>query len=161
MKPFGLCLWFDKEAEEAAKFYTSLFKDGRIGRIARYGKEGFEYHGKPEGTVMTVDFEANGQKFVAVNGGPIFKFNESVSLMVYCETQSQIDEYWEKLLSGGGQPQQCGWLKDRFGLSWQVVPTIMDDMQKEGTPEQIQRVMAEMFKMVKFDIEALKQAYKG
>lgn len=161
MKPFGICLWFDSEAEDAAKFYTSIFKDGRIGTIARFGKEGFEHHGKPEGSVMTVDFTANGQKFVAVNGGPIFKFNESISLMVYCDTQAQIDEYWEKLMAGGGQPQQCGWLKDKFGLSWQVVPTIMDEMQKDGTPEQVKRVMAEMYKMVKFDIETLKRAYKG
>ncbi|MBX3033260.1 MAG: VOC family protein [Bdellovibrionaceae bacterium] len=161
MKPFGICLWFDTEAEEAAKFYTSIFKNGRIGAIARFGKEGFEYHGKPEGSVMTVEFEVNGQKFVAVNGGPQFKFNESFSLMVSCESQKEIDEYWEKLLAGGGQPSQCGWLKDRFGFSWQVVPAALDEMMASKDPEKKKRVTAEMFKMVKFDIAALQRAFDG
>jgi predicted 3-demethylubiquinone-9 3-methyltransferase (glyoxalase superfamily) len=161
VKPFSICLWFDSEAEEAAKFYTSIFKGGRIGQIQRYGKEGFEHHGKPEGSVMTVDFEANGQKFVGINGGPIFKFNESVSLMVPCESQKQLDEYWEKLLAGGGQAQQCGWLKDKFGLSWQVVPTLMDEIMASGNEAGIRRATAAMFEMVKFDIEKLRRAFEG
>lgn len=161
MKPFIISLWFDKEAEEAAKFYTSVFKDGKIGKYAYYGKEGFEHHGRPEGSVMTVNFRANGQEFVALNGGPIFQFNESVSFMVMCETQSEIDEYWKKLTADGGKEVQCGWLKDKFGMSWQVVPTIMDEMMTDPDPVKRSRVMNEMFKHVKFDIERLKKAYKG
>src|SRR5689334_9940273 len=117
MKPFVISLWFDHQAEQAAKFYTSVFPDGKIGKIARYGKEGFEHHQKPEGSVMTVEFEANGQKFVAINGGAHFSFNESMSLMVYCETQAEIDTFWSKLTADGGQAVQCGWLKDQFGFS--------------------------------------------
>ncbi len=159
MKPFSICLWFDHEAEEAAQFYISIFKNGKINHIAPYDKEGFEHHGKPEGSVMTVDFEVNNQKFIAVNGGPLFKFNESISLMVYCDTQKEIDDYWEKLTADGGQPVQCGWLKDKFGLSWQIVPSIMDEMMRNPNLEKRKRVMAEMFNMVKFDIEKLRQAY--
>lgn len=161
MRPFVICLWFDKEAEEAAKFYTSIFKDGKIGFIGRYSKEGFEFHQKPEGSVMSVEFEANGQKFIALNGGPHFKFNEAISLMVYCQTQAEIDEYWEKLTAGGGKGVQCGWLQDKFGMAWQVVPTIMDEIEKSPDSPQKSRAMAEMFKQVKFDIEKLKRAYEG
>lgn len=160
MRPFTISLWFDNEAEEAARFYSSIF-GGKIGQVARYGKEGFEHHGKPEGSVMTVDFEVNGQKFVGINGGPVFKFNESVSLMVHCENQKQLDDYWQKLTADGGTPVQCGWLKDKFGLSWQVVPTLMDEMMRDPDPEKKKRVMAAMFTMVKFDIEKLKQAFEG
>jgi predicted 3-demethylubiquinone-9 3-methyltransferase (glyoxalase superfamily) len=161
MKPFTFCLWFDHQAEDAAKFYTAIFKDGKIGKTARYGKEGIEHHRKPVGSVMSVEFEVNGQKFIGLNGGPLFTFNEAISLIVRCETQTEIDEYWEKLLAGGGKPVQCGWLKDRFGLSWQIVPTLMDEMLNSAYPEKTQRAMAEMFKMVKFDIEKLKRAYEG
>lgn len=161
MKPFGISLWFDSEAEDAAKFYTSIFKGGKIGTIARYGKEGQEQHQRPVGSVMTVDFEVNGQKFVGINGGPIFKFNEAISLMVYCDTQAEIDNYWDQLTADGGQPVECGWLKDKFGLSWQVVPTIMDEMMKSPDSAKKSRMMAEMFKMKKLDIARLTQAFQG
>lgn len=161
MKPFTLCLWFDSEAEDAAKFYTSIFKDGKTGRAARYGEEGKEHHGKPVGSVMTIDFEVNGQKFVAVNGGTQFKFNESISLVVHCQTQEEVDYYWEKLTANGGKGVQCGWLKDRFGLSWQVVPSVMEEIMSGKDPAKSKRAMAEMFKQVKFDIAKLKQAYDG
>ena len=145
-------LWFDGQAEEAAKFYSSIFRNGKVGALARYpeGSPG------PAGGVMTVEFELDGQPFVALNGGPQFKFNESVSFAVECESQEEIDYYWEKLLAGGGKPQQCGWLKDRFGLSWQVVPAGLD--QLFGNPKSAPRAMQAMLKMVKFDIAKLKEA---
>lgn len=161
MAPFTISLWFDSHAEDAARFYTSIFKDGKISRVSRYGQEGFEHHGKPEGSVMTVDFEINGQKFVAINGGPHFKFSESTSLVISCQTQAEIDYYWDRLTAEGGQGVQCGWLKDRFGFSWQVVPTIMAEITGGTNPEASRRAMAEMFKQVKFDIEKLKRAYEG
>lgn len=149
------CLWFDKEAEDAAKFYISIFKDSKINGTSRYGKEGYEIHGQKEGTVMTVDFNLNGQPFIGLNGGPQFKFTEAVSFTIPCDTQEEIDFYWEKL-TAGGEEGPCGWLKDKFGLSWQVVPTILPKLLKD--PEKSGRVMNAFMKMKKFDIEKLKNA---
>jgi len=149
------CLWFDKEAEDAAKFYVSIFKDSKINGTSRYGKEGYEIHGQKEGTVMTVDFNLNGQPFIGLNGGPHFKFTEAVSFTIPCDTQEEIDFYWEKL-TAGGEEGPCGWLKDKFGLSWQVVPTILPKLLKD--PEKSGRVMNAFMKMKKFDIEKLKNA---
>jgi len=149
------CLWFDKEAEDAAKFYVSIFKDSKINGTSRYGKEGYEIHGQKEGTVMTVDFNLNGQSFIGLNGGPQFKFTEAVSFTIPCDTQEEIDFYWEKL-TAGGEEGPCGWLKDKFGLSWQVVPTILPKLLKD--PEKSGRVMNAFMKMKKFDIEELKNA---
>ena len=157
MQKISANLWFDNEAEEAAKFYTSIFKNSKIEKVARYGKEGFDIHKRPEGSVMTVAFELEGQKFVALNGGPIFKFNESVSFIVNCDTQEEIDYYWEKLSQGGDKKaQQCGWLKDKFGVSWQIVPTVL--AQLLSNPEKSQRVVQAFMKMKKFDIEKLVNA---
>lgn len=149
------CLWFDNQAEEAANFYVSIFKNSRIENISYYGKEGFEIHGKKEGTVLTVVFSVNGQTFTALNGGPIFKFNESISLQVFCETQKEIDYYWSKL-TDGGEESQCGWLKDKYGLSWQIVPTILPKLMRD--PERSERVTRVLLQMKKFDIEELKSA---
>jgi predicted 3-demethylubiquinone-9 3-methyltransferase (glyoxalase superfamily) len=152
-------LWFDSEAEQAAGFYTGVFKNSRIKTISRYGKAGFETHHRPAGSVMVVVFELDGQEFTALNGGPVFKFNEAISLQVNCETQQEIDYYWEKL-SAGGDPkaQQCGWLKDRYGLSWQVVPTMMTDLFKDENSPKAQRAMEAMLRMKKLDIAELKRA---
>ncbi len=155
-------LWFDKNAEEAVKLYTSVFKNSGTGRITRYGKEGKEIHGMSEGTVMTIQFWLEGQEFVALNGGPHFKFNEAVSFIVNCDNQEEIDYYWEKLSTGGDkQAQQCGWLKDKFGLSWQIAPKILPEMLADADPKKSQRVMKEMLQMKKIDIESLKRAYNG
>lgn len=156
------CLWFDSQAEEAAKFYTSIFKNSKIGRITRYGKEGFEIHGKPEGTILTVEFELDSQNFTALNGGPVFQFNEAVSLQVLCDTQWEIDFYWQKL-SAGGDPkaQQCGWLKDKFGLSWQVIPRDLDQLVGDPKSEKAQRAMKAMLQMKKLDIANIRAAYDG
>ena len=156
------CLWFDDQAEQAARLYTGIFKNSRIVTITRYGKAGFEVHGRPAGSVMTVEFELDGQKFTALNGGPAFKFNEAISLEVHCETQDEIDYYWEKL-SAGGDPkaQVCGWLKDQYGLSWQVVPTLLTEMVTNEKSEKSQRAFAAMLQMKKLDIAALKRAYNG
>jgi predicted 3-demethylubiquinone-9 3-methyltransferase (glyoxalase superfamily) len=160
MQKISPCLWFDDQGEEAAKFYTSIFKDSKIGDVTRYGKEGYEIHGREEGTVMTVEFEIEGQKFLALNGGPIFKFNEAISFQVYCETQEEVDYYWEKLSEGGDEKaQQCGWLKDKYGVSWQIVPTILIKMLKDKDSEKSQRVMKAMLQMHKLDISILKKAY--
>lgn len=150
-----ICLWFDSEGEEAAKFYTSIFKNSKIHSTQRYGKAGHEIHGQEEGKVMTVAFEINGQQLMALNGGPIFKFNEAISLMVECDNQDEIDYYWNKL-SAGGDPaaQQCGWLKDKFGLSWQITPKEMDKLMDVNS----EKVMTAMLKMKKIDIQALKDA---
>ena len=155
-------LWFDSEAEQAARFYTGIFKNSRIVTITRYGKAGFEAHHRPAGSVMVVVFELEGQEFTALNGGPIFKFNESISFQVKCKTQKDIDYYWEKL-SAGGDPkaQQCGWLKDKYGLSWQVVPAIMAELFKDEKSAKAQRVMEAMLPMKKLDIAALKKAAAG
>ena len=160
MQKISPCLWFDDQGEEAAKFYTSIFKDSKIGDVTRYGKEGYEIHGREEGTVMTVEFEIEGQKFLALNGGPIFKFNEAISFQVYCETQEEVDYHWEKLSEGGDEKaQQCGWLKDKYGVSWQIVPTILMKMLKDKDSEKSQRVMKAMLQMHKLDISTLKKAY--
>lgn len=153
-------LWFDNQAEEAVKFYTSIFKNSKIGAISRYGKEGFEIHHMRAGTVMTVEFEIEGQKFLALNGGPVFKFNEAISFIVNCETQAEIDYYWDKL-SSDPKAEQCGWLKDKYGLSWQIVPTAMDEMMEKGTKQQIARVTEAFLKMKKFDIKKLQEAYSS
>jgi predicted 3-demethylubiquinone-9 3-methyltransferase (glyoxalase superfamily) len=162
MQKISPCLWFDKEAEEAANFYVSVFKGSKIGDVTRYGKEGYEIHGKEAGTVMTVEFEIEGQKFLALNGGPIFKFNEAISFQVHCETQEEVDYYWEKLSEGGDKKAQvCGWLKDKYGLSWQIVPTILPKMLKDKDNEKSQRVMKAMLQMHKLDIQTLIKAYEG
>ena len=154
------CLWFDSEAEEAARFYTGIFKNSRITAVTHYTKAGFEIHKRPPGSVMTVLFELDGQQFTALNGGPVFNFNEAVSLQVFCDTQDEIDYYWEKL-SAGGDPsaQQCGWLKDRYGLSWQVVPSMMDEIFEDEKSPGAQRAMEEMLRMKKLDIAKLQLAY--
>ena len=158
MQKITPCLWFDHQAEEAVKFYTSIFKSSRIGDITRYGKEGYEIHGREAGTVMTVDFEIEGQKFVALNGGPVFKFNEAISFQVHCKTQEEVDYYWEKL-SEGGETGQCGWLKDKYGVSWQIDPTVLGEMLQDKDPKKSERVMKALLKMTKLDIKKLKQAY--
>jgi predicted 3-demethylubiquinone-9 3-methyltransferase (glyoxalase superfamily) len=155
------CLWFDDKAEEAAKFYASIFKNSKIGNVSRYGKEGYEFHGKEDGTVMTVDFEIEGQQFVALNGGPIFKFNEAISFQVHCETQKEVDYYWEKLSEGGDEKaQQCGWLKDKYGVSWQIVPVVLTKMLQDKDAKKSQRVMKALLQMHKLDIKTLTQAYE-
>ena len=154
------CLWFDSKAEEAARFYVSVFKNARIGRISRYGDEGFEIHGRPEGSVMTVEFEIEGQPFTALNGGPHFKFNEAISFQMPCETQEEIDHYWKRL-SAGGEIQQCGWLKDKFGVSWQIFPADLPAMMRDTDKTKATRAMHAMLGMKKFDIAELRAAYEG
>lgn len=151
-------LWFDKEAEEAANFYVSIFKNSKILNVARYNEESSKASGVPAGTVMTISFELNGQVFNALNGGPIFKFSEAISFMVSCDNQEEVDYYWEKLTEGG-EESQCGWLKDKFGLSWQITPTEMGKMMSDSNPEKSKRVMHEMLKMKKIDLNVLKEAY--
>ncbi len=150
-------LWYDNQAEEAARFYVSLFKNSRTGDIVRYDEAGANASGRPKGSVMVVDFQLEGQDFVALNGGPHFKFTEAVSFVVNCETQQEVDEFWKKL-SEGGEESQCGWLKDRYGLSWQVVPTVLTEMLKDRDPAKAKRVMEAMLQMKKIDIQKLKQA---
>ena len=161
-KRIAPCLWFDNEAEEAAKYYVSIFKNSKITHIARYGKAGNEIHGRPEGSVMVASFELDGQPFTALNGGPEFTFNEAVSFQVLCEDQQEIDYYWDKLRAGGDErAQQCGWLKDKYGLSWQIVPAIMEKMFKEHASEKSERAMNAMLQMKKLDIAQLERAYAG
>jgi predicted 3-demethylubiquinone-9 3-methyltransferase (glyoxalase superfamily) len=155
-----ICLWFDDQAEEAVNLYTSIFKDSEIGAIARFGTEGFEFHGKPEGTVMTISFRLNQMKFLALNGGPQFRFNEAVSIIVNCETQEEIDHYWTRL-SEEGEEGPCGWLKDKFGVSWQINPVILQEYLSGTDKIRRQRVEKVLFKMQKFDIETLMNAYHG
>ena len=156
------CLWFDRQAEEAALFYVSVFSNSKMGKISRYGHEGFEIHGMPEGTVMVAEFELDGQTFTALNGGPIFKFNEAVSFQVYCETQAELDHYWDSLGEGGDEnAQQCGWLKDRYGLSWQIVPADLPELVAGPDVAGSQRAMQALLQMKKLDIEQLKRAYAG
>ena len=155
-------LWFAHEAEEAANYYVSIFKNGKVKKITHYGKEGYDIHKMPEGTVMTVEFELDGQTFVALNGGPVFKFNEAVSFIVNCDTQAEIDYYWEKLSQGGDkQAQQCGWLKDKYGLSWQVVPRQLSEMMNDQPTETSESVMKALLQMKKLDIKKLEKAYHG
>jgi predicted 3-demethylubiquinone-9 3-methyltransferase (glyoxalase superfamily) len=156
------CLWFDDQAEAAVKFYTGIFKNSKIAQVARYGEAGREVHGRPPGSVMTIAFELDGQPFTALNGGPVFKFNEAISFQVFCDTQQEIDHFWEKL-SKGGDPnaQQCGWLKDPFGVSWQVVPRKLPDMLKDPNSQKSQRAMTAMLKMKKLKIDELERAYVG
>jgi predicted 3-demethylubiquinone-9 3-methyltransferase (glyoxalase superfamily) len=154
------CLWFDTQAEEAANFYVSVFKDSRVGKIARFGKVGQDVHGKKPGTVMTVEFTLGGQPFIALNGGPQFKFTEAVSFTVYCDTQDEIDYFW-KALSQGGQESQCGWLKDKYGMSWQVAPSVLPKMMADPDEKKSERVMGAFLKMKKFDLAAIKRAYDG
>ncbi len=153
-------LWFDHQAENAVKFYTAIFKNSKVGRILRYGEEAAKISstGRPVGSVLTIEFEMEGQKFVALNGGPLFKFNESISFVVNCETQEEVDYFWEKLTADGGQESQCGWLKDKFGLSWQVVPTVLIDMLHDKDSKKSERVTAAMLQMKKIDINKLKEA---
>lgn len=153
-------LWFDDQAEEAANFYASTFKNSRIKGLARYDDQAAKAAGRPKGSAMTVQFELDGQDFVALNGGPAFKFTEAISFVVSCETQEEIDHFWQTL-SAGGQEVECGWLKDRFGVSWQVVPTVLGEMLQDGHPEQSQRVMAALMKMKKLEIDGLRKAYEG
>lgn len=151
-------LWFDNQAEEAASFYTSLFKNSRVLNVARYGEAGAEVSGIPRGTVMTVTFELDGQEFTALNGGPAFTFSEAISFMVKCETQEEVDRLWERLTEGG-EAGECGWLKDRYGVSWQIVPTALGEMLQDSDPRRSERVTAALLKMKKIDIEKLRQAY--
>jgi predicted 3-demethylubiquinone-9 3-methyltransferase (glyoxalase superfamily) len=161
MQAITPCLWFDSNAEEAVNFYTSIFKNSKIGKISRYTEAGYEIHRKPAGTVLTIEFELNGQPFTALNGDAMFKFNEAISLQVNCESQEELDYYWNKL-SAGGDPnaQQCGWLKDKFGLSWQIVPTALGELLHGKDPKKSNRVMEALLKMKKLDIKKLKEAYE-
>ena|SRR5665647_2425968 len=155
------CLWFDTQAEDAAKFYVSVFKNSRIGAVSRFPDAGKEIHGKDAGSVMTVEFELDGQPFVALNGGPQFKFDEAVSFQIYCDTQADVDRYWSKLTAGGGQEGPCGWLKDKFGLSWQVVPSRIPQMMTDPDSKKSARVMNAFMTMKKLDIAAIERAYEG
>jgi predicted 3-demethylubiquinone-9 3-methyltransferase (glyoxalase superfamily) len=156
------CLWFDDRAEEAATFYVGIFPNSKIVQISHYGEAGKEVHGKPAGSVLTVSFELDGQTFTTLNGGPEFKFNEAISFQVDCKDQGEVDYFWEKL-SMGGDPaaQQCGWLKDKYGVSWQIVPRVMIEMLNDADVEKSQRAMTAMMKMQKLDIDELKRAYTG
>ena len=148
-------LWFDDKAEEAMNFYVSIFKNSKVGSVTRYGDAG----PGPKGTVMSATFQLDGQDFFALNGGPLFKFTEAISFFVNCETQEEVDELWEKLTAGGGSPQRCGWLKDKYGLSWQVIPKALGEMLGDKDPQKSQRVMQAMLQMNKIDIQRLKEAY--
>lgn len=154
------CLWFDDQAEEAAKFYTSIFKRSRLGKIARYDAASAKASGRPAGSVLTVEFRLDGEEFLALNGGPMFKFSEAVSFMVSCRTQAEVDYYWERL-SAGGQVQQCGWLKDKFDVSWQIVPTALGRLMSDRDAAKTRRVMTALLQMVKLDIKQLKAAHAG
>jgi predicted 3-demethylubiquinone-9 3-methyltransferase (glyoxalase superfamily) len=162
MQKITPCLWFDNNAEDAVTFYTSVFSNSKVGRVMRYGKEGYELHGMPEETVLTIEFELNGQSFVALNGGPVFKFTEAISFVVNCETQEEVDYYWNKL-SEGGDPnaQQCGWLKDKFGVSWQIVPTVLNKLLSDPDKQKSGRVMQALLQMKRLDITMLQHAYDG
>jgi predicted 3-demethylubiquinone-9 3-methyltransferase (glyoxalase superfamily) len=161
-QPIVPCLWFDSQAEEAARFYTGIFKNSKIGKITRYTEAGRDVHGRPAGSVMTAEFELNGQPFTALNGGPHFKFNEAVSFQIMCQNQEEVDHYWNKLTQGGDpNAQQCGWLKDKYGLSWQVVPTELVQLMSDPDKEKAGRAMNAMLKMKKLDIVALRRAFEG
>lgn len=153
-------LWFNNDAEEAVKFYTSVFKNSKITDIARYGEAGAKASGRPQGTVMTVTFELEGQQFMALNGGPVFTFSPAISFMVNCETQQEVDELWEKL-SEGGERGQCGWLKDKFGVSWQIVPTVLGHLMQDKDARKTERVMRALLQMTRIDIRGLRSAYEN
>jgi predicted 3-demethylubiquinone-9 3-methyltransferase (glyoxalase superfamily) len=157
MQKISPFLWFDTQAEEAANFYVSIFKNSKILKVARYGEAG----PGPAGTVMIVSFQIEGQEFIALNAGPRFKFTEAISFVINCQTQEEVDHFWNELTAGGGQESMCGWLKDRFGLSWQVTPTILGELMADKDPKKAQRVMQAMLKMQKIDIAALKRAHTG
>ncbi len=160
MQKITAFLWFDNQAEEAAKFYTSVFKNSKIVNVARYGEAGAKASGRPMGTAMTVAFQLDGQEFVALNGGPHFTFTEAISFVVNCKTQEEVDHYWEKLSEGGDErAQQCGWLKDKYGLSWQIVPTVLVEMLQDKDARKSERVMSALLQMKKLDIRVLKKAY--
>ena len=154
-------LWFDDQAEEAANFYVSIFKNSKVGKVTRYEEESAKATGRPVGSAMTVEFEIEGQKFAAINGGPHFKFTEAVSFVVNCETQEEVDSFWEKLTADGGSESQCAWLKDKYGLSWQIVPTILVELLQDKDTEKSRRVMMAMMQMKKIDIATLKRAAAG
>lgn len=151
-------LWFDKNGEEAADFYISVFKNSKKGNVSRYGKEGFDQHHMPEGTVLTVEFSLDGQDFLALNGGPMFTFSEAISFSISCNSQEEIDHYWSRLQEGGGYEQMCGWLKDRFGLSWQVVPAMLGKLMSDPDKARAGRAMNALMKMKKLNIEELERA---
>lgn len=161
VKRITTCLWFDSEAEEAAKFYTSIFPNSGIGKMAYYSREGFEFHRRPEGSVMTVTFSLDGSEFLAMNAGPMFKFNESTSFMISCRDQDEIDYYWNKLTSEGGKESMCGWLKDKYGLSWQVIYDKWDEMVTDPDQEKVSRLLATLYKMRKPQLDELKRAFDG
>ena len=162
VQPITPCLWFDNQAEEAARYYTGIFKNSKIGTISRYTEAGREVHGRPPGTVMVVAFELDGQPFTALNGGPLFKFNEAISFQIMCRTQEEVDHYWNKLTASGDEKaQQCGWLKDKYGVSWQVVPTVLVEMMSDPDKEKSGRAMEAMLQMKKLDIDTLKRAHAG
>ncbi len=154
------CLWFDDQAEEAVNRYVSIFRNSKIGQISRYDEASAAVSGKPPGSVLTIDFQLEGQDFIALNGGPVFKLSEAMSLVVDCKTQAEVDELWTKL-SDGGEEQPCGWLKDRYGLSWQIIPTVLNEMLTDKDAAKASRVMQAMLQMTKIDISALQQAYEG
>ena len=158
MQKITTCLWFDNQAEEAVNFYTSVFKNSKIGSAARYDEAGAKASGMPVGSVMTMTFEIEDRQFMTINGGPHFKFNESISLVVNCNDQEEVDYYWDKLTSGGGQESQCGWLKDKYGLSWQIVPAELGKLMSSKEPGKSKRVMEALLKMKKLDIKTLKNA---
>lgn len=160
MQKVSVCLWFDDKAEEAANFYVSVFKNGRLGRIARYGAAGSEAAGRQRGSVMTVEFELFGQQFLGLNGGPDFKFSEATSLIVNCASQREVDEFWEKLAKGG-QELPCGWVKDKYGLAWQITPTVLPELLHDKDAAKAERVMKAMLQMKKIDIEKLQEAARG
>jgi predicted 3-demethylubiquinone-9 3-methyltransferase (glyoxalase superfamily) len=161
-KRISPCLWFDGQAEDAVKFYTSIFERSKTLTVTRYGEAGREIHGRKPGSVMTVEFELDGQRFTALNGGPDFKFNEAISFQVHCEDQAELDRYWNKLTAGGDPKfQQCGWLKDRFGVSWQVVPVVLPKLMSDPDPERSGRVMEALLRMKKIDIEELENAFNS
>ncbi len=159
MQKITPCLWFDDKAEEAVNFYVSVFKNSKIGSITRYGKEGAEVSGRPKGTVMTVTFQLDGQEFMALNGGPQFTFSPAISFLVNCETQEEVDVLWEQL-SEGGEKVECGWLKDKYGVSWQIVPIVLGEMLQDKDAEKSERVMKALLQMDRIDIKTLKQAYE-
>jgi predicted 3-demethylubiquinone-9 3-methyltransferase (glyoxalase superfamily) len=155
------CLWFDGQAEEAARFYTSIFEHSTIGEVTRYDAAAARASGQPEGSVMTVEFTLDGREFMGLNGGPMFRFTEAMSLVVHCETQPEVDHFWSRLTAGGGQEVQCGWLKDKYGVSWQIVPTLMLALLKDPDPAKARRAMEAMLQMKKLSIPELEKAAEG